>query len=160
MRRDVVIMQTTTTVQHKSFTYRTFTEWLGGKAATFAAVGKPAFRVASPPEFRGEKDVWTPEDLFVGAIETCLLMTFSSIVLKQDLRIDAYYSEATGTLEFMDGQYRFTRVVVRPIIIVADVETVEPASNAIRQAHRNCLVANSLLTRVIVEPDIRLRDAA
>src|SRR6266571_2450211 len=93
MRREVVIMQTTTTVQHKSFTYRTFTEWLGGKAATFAAVGKSAFRVASPPEFRGEKDVWTPEDLFVGAVETCFLITFAAIAQKQELPIDAYYSE-------------------------------------------------------------------
>src|SRR5215208_1563897 len=98
-------METLTPIQHKSFTYRTFSEWVGGKAATFSAAGKPTFRVASPPEFRGEKNVWTPEDLFVGAIETCLLMTFSAIAQKGDLRIDAYYSESTGQLDFVDGGY-------------------------------------------------------
>ena len=50
------------TVTHKTFTYETFSEWVGAKAATFSSVGKPTFRVASPPEFRGEKNVWTPED--------------------------------------------------------------------------------------------------
>ncbi len=87
-------------------------------------------------------------------------MTFSSIAQKQGLPIEAYYSEATGLLEFVEGGYRFTRVVVKPTIIVADQDAVEPALEAITRAHRGCLVANSLLTEVVVEPDIRLRHAA
>lgn len=153
-------METVTPIQQKSFTYRTFTEWLGARAATFSSVGKPTFRVSSPPEFRGERNVWTPEDLFVGAIETCLLMTFASIAQKRGLEIDAYYSESTGLLESVDGRYRFTRVTVKPTIIVASEEAIEPARLAIERAHRDCLVANSVHTTVIVEPDIRLRHAA
>lgn len=160
MRRNVSRMQTVTPVQHKTFTFRTFTEWVGGRAGTFSAEGKPTFRVAAPPEFRGERNVWTPEDLFIGAIETCLLMTFASIALKQELDVDAYYSESTGTLEFSEGAYRFTRVTVKPTIIVADDAAIEPALNAIHRAHRECLVANSLLTTVVIEPDVRLRHAA
>ncbi|HJT16130.1 MAG TPA: OsmC family protein [Thermoanaerobaculia bacterium] len=160
MRRDVVNMQTTTPIQHKSFTFSTSTEWVGGKACTISALGKHTFRVSSPPEFRGERNVWTPEDLFVGAIETCLLMTFSSLVLKQELPVDAYYSEAAGLLEFAEGSYRFTRVVVKPTIIVENEKAVQPVLAAIKRAHRECLVANSLLTTVVVEPEIRLRDAA
>jgi organic hydroperoxide reductase OsmC/OhrA len=150
----------TLTVQHKTFTYRTFTEWVGGRAGTFSAIGKPTFRVASPPEFRGEKNVWTPEDLFVGAIETCLLMTFASIAQKRELPIDAYYSESAGTLEYTDGGYRFTKVVVRPTIVVVNQEAVEPTIEAIRRAHRDCLIANSVSAEVTVEPDVRLRHAA
>jgi organic hydroperoxide reductase OsmC/OhrA len=153
-------METMTPIQHKSFTYRTFSEWVGGKAATFSSAGKPTFRVASPPEFRGERNVWTPEDLFVGAIETCLLMTFLSIAQKRGLEIDAYYCESTGLLESVDGRYRFTRVVVLPTIIVATEDAIELARLAIERADRDCLVANSLLTQVIVEPDIHLRHAA
>jgi len=52
---------------------------VAGKAATFSAAGKPTFRVSSPPEFRGEKNVWT-------AIDTCLLMTFASIGRQTDDR--------------------------------------------------------------------------
>jgi len=40
------------------------------EAATFSSSGKPSFRVASPPEFRGEEHVWTPEDLFVAHVES------------------------------------------------------------------------------------------
>lgn len=152
MRRDVVSMQTTTLIQRKAATYRTFTEWLGGKAATIGGEGKPTVLV--------DKGVWTPEDLFIAAIETCLLMSFATIVDKEALRVDAYYSESVGLLEFAEGRDQFTRVIVRPTIVVADDATIEPALKAIQQAQRNCLVANSLLTTVIVEPDIRLRHAA
>jgi len=153
-------MQTITPTQHKTYTWRTFTEWMGGKSATFSAAGKSSFKVSSPPEFQGDKNVWTPEDLFIGAIETCLMMTFATIAEKREIEVDAYYSESAGILEFTEGQYRFTRVVVRPTIVVADESGIEPALTAIQDAHRRCFVANSLLTTVVIEPDVRLRHAA
>ena len=153
-------METLTRIQQKAFTYRTFTEWVGGRAGTFSAAGKPTFRVSSPPEFRGERNVWTPEDLFVGAIETCLLMTFMSIAQKRGIEIDAYYSESTGLLESIEGSYRFTRVILKPTIIVANEAAIEAARSAIERAHQDCLVANSVLATVVVEPDIHLRHAA
>jgi organic hydroperoxide reductase OsmC/OhrA len=143
-----------TTVRSKSFTYRTSTEWAGAKAGILSASGKPSFRVASPPEFRGEPDVWTPEDLLVAAVETCLLMTFTSIVQRRQLAVEAYYSEATGLLENVDGQYRFTRVVVKPTVVVADADSTEAVLAAIRDAHKDCLIANSLSAEVVVEPHV------
>ena len=153
-------MQTVAPIQHKTFTWRTFSEWIGGKSGSFSAAGKPSIKISSPPEFHGDKDAWTPEDLFIGAIETCLLMTFNTIAEKRELEVDAYYSESTGLLEYSEGQYRFTRVVVRPTIVVADDSAIEPTLTAIQDAHRRCFVANSLLTTVVIEPDVRLRHAA
>lgn len=157
---DLELMETITPVRHKSFTYRTFCEWAGGKAATFSSNGKPSFRVSSPPEFKGEENVWTPEDLLVGSVEICLLMTFTSIAQKRQIPVDAYYSEAEGLLEFVEGGYRFTRIVVKPTIIVANHDAIETALEAIGRAHHDCLVANSLLGEVVVEPDVRMRETA
>ena len=142
----------TTLIQRKAATYRTFTEWLGGRSATIGGEAKPTMLV--------DKGSWTPEDLFVAAIESCLLLSFAAIVDKKDLRVDAYYSESVGLLEYAEGQDRFTRVIVRPTIVVADEQTIAPALQAMEQAQRNCLVANSLSTTVVVEPDIHLRHAA
>lgn len=127
--------------------HRTFTEWLGGTAATIGGEGKPTVLV--------DRKVWTPEDLLIAAIESSLLMTFAAIVDRKDLRVDAYYSESVG--EVHD---RITRVIVRPTIVVADEATIDPALGAIQEAQRDCIVANSLRTTLIVEPDIRLRHAA
>ena len=145
-----------TIVRSKSFTYRTTTEWAGGKAGILGASGKPSFRVASPPEFRGEPDVWTPEDLLVAAVETCLLMTFMSIAQRRQLPVEAYYSESSGLLDNVDGHYRFTRVVVKPTIIVTDSGATESVLAAIGEAHRDCLIANSLSAAVLVEPDVHV----
>lgn len=149
-----------TLVRHKSFTYRTSTEWLGGKAAQLSSFGKPILRVASPPEFRGEPNVWTPEDLIVAAVETCLLMTFTSIAAKRGIDFEAYYSEAVGLLYFTKEHYRFTRIEVKPTIIVREEAQVEAALKAIEDAHKDCLIANSLSSEVVIDPEVRTRDAA
>jgi peroxiredoxin-like protein len=149
-----------TLVRTKSFTYRTSTEWIGGKAGMLSSAGKQSFRVASPPEFRGEPNVWTPEDLLVSAVETCLLMTFLSFAQRRELAVEAYYSEATGLLESADGKFAFTRIVVKPTVIIASAEQTEAALKALQDAHRDCLIANSLSGEVIVEPEVQTRHAA
>jgi organic hydroperoxide reductase OsmC/OhrA len=149
-----------TAIRHKSFTYRTSMEWAGGKAGLLSGEGKQSFRVASPPEFRGEPDVWTPEDLLVAAVESCLLMTFMSFAQKRELDIEAYYSEAVGLLQHDDGGYRFTRIVVKPTIFINDVEDEEAVRTAMRDAHSDCLIAKSLQATVVVDPDVRPRHAA
>lgn len=146
----------TTTVTRKSFTYRTSTEWLGRRNAKVLAADKAPMTVSSPPEFKGEKGFWTPEDFFVAAVESCLLMTFAHQVERQQLPVEAYYSEAEGLLESTDDGMQFTRVVVKPTIIITDRRAAEKTLKAIEAAHRDCLVANSLRTIVTVVPDIQL----
>ena len=31
--------------------------------------------IGSPPEFKGAADVWCPEELLIGAVNTCLMLT-------------------------------------------------------------------------------------
>jgi peroxiredoxin-like protein len=138
------------------FTYRTTTEWMGRRNGRFAAPGKDAFLVSSPPEFKGEDGFYTPEDLFVGAVEMCLMLTFASLIEKQKLPVEAYYSEATGTLEFANGELRFTRIVIKPTIIVPEAAAAPKILQALALAHRTCLVANSIQAEVKVEPDVEV----
>lgn len=144
------------TVRHKSFTYQNSVRWLGTRAAILSEEGKPDLRLASPPEFKGEPNVWTPEDLFVAALNMCTLTTFAAFAQKLGLPIDEYTSEAEGTLEFSEGRYRFTKVVVRPTIVVADGAALNRVALALEDAHRACLIANSITAKVIIEPDIQI----
>jgi peroxiredoxin-like protein len=142
------------TVASRVFTYRTTTEWLGRKDVYFAAADKHPFIITSPPEFRGKKGEWTPEELFVGAIETCLMLTFASLIEKHHLPVEGYSSEATGVLELADGAYRFTRITIKPTIIISDANAGPKVLKLIEAAHRDCLVANSVMTSVLVEPSV------
>lgn len=147
---------TVDTVKHKSFTYQNNVRWLGTRAAILSGDGKPHLRLASPPEFKGEANVWTPEDLFVAAVNMCTLTTFASFAQRLGLPIDEYTSEAEGTLEFSEGRYRFTKIVLRPTIVVADGAALNRTALVLEDAHRACLVANSITAEVVIEPDIQL----
>ncbi|MGH9425673.1 MAG: OsmC family protein, partial [Terriglobia bacterium] len=63
-------------VRFKSFTYKTGLKWVEEKSGMLSSSGKPSLKVASPPEFKGEAGVWTPEDLFVASVEICQMTTF------------------------------------------------------------------------------------
>jgi organic hydroperoxide reductase OsmC/OhrA len=141
-------------MKYKSFTYRTAIQWLGGRAGTQQSEGKPSFRVASPPEFRGEAGVWTPEDLFVASVNACVMATFVAFAERQKLPVTAYSCDAEGLIEFVDSGYRFTRLTLRPQVIVRTAEAVAQAEKTVRDAHANCFVSNSIRSEVILEPRI------
>jgi len=140
--------------KHRSFSYRTEIAWAGGRGAIAHADGLPQIRIASPPEFKGEAGVWTPEHLLIAAVNACTMTTFMAFAHRIGLPVVSYSSTAEGFLEFVDGTYRFTRVVVRPHIAVVGAEAVEQARRTIEDAHESCFIANSLRATVAVEPQI------
>ncbi len=148
------IQQTQSKPKYKSFHYSTNLRWVGDRAGMMNAEGKPEFRVASPPEFKGEEGVWTPEDLFVAAVETCTMTTFLAFAYRKKLPLKSYESKAEGKLEFVDGGYRFTRVILKPVIVVSSADAIDEAQKIIHTAHEKCLIANSIRAEVEIEPEI------
>ena len=143
-------------IKHKSFTYRTSLVWSGARAGVLGSEDKPPIQASSPPEFKGVAGAWTPEDLFVGAVNMCTLMTFVAFAERLGVPFLSYSSEAEGTLEFVDGSYRFTRVTVRPLIRVTDGGAAAAVERALHEAHDSCIVSNSIRPEVVLEPTIEL----
>jgi organic hydroperoxide reductase OsmC/OhrA len=141
----------------KTFHYQVGVRWSREKRGVLSVAGKPDLEVASPPEFRGHPGIWSPEDLLVAAVNTCTMTTFLSAAARRGLTLVSYDSEATGTLETADGRFRFTRVVLRPRIVVGRPEDREAALAAFREAEAGCLVANSILATIEAEPEIAVR---
>lgn len=140
--------------KYKTFTYHTNIQWTSDRQGMLRADGKPELNISSPPEFKGIPGVWTPEDLFVAAVEICQMSTFLAFGIRKELPLRSYKSAAEGTLEFVDGNYRFTKVVVRPEIVVGSSWTKEQVEQLVHTAHDNCLIGNSITAEVVVEPKI------
>ena len=138
----------------RTFTYKTGTSWTEGKSGTLSSEGKPVLKISSPPEFRGEPGMWTPEDMFVGAVEVCHMATFLSFAAKKQVPIISYKSHANGVLEYVDGDYRFTRIVIFPTIVVAGSTSENEVHATLREAQRHCLVTNSIASIVEVNPTL------
>ncbi len=155
-------MTSTTTVtgepaaRYKTFRYRTRIEWHGGRAGDLASEGKPVFRVASPPEFKGEAGVWTPEDLLVAAVNACMMTTFAAFSQRLGLPIRSYACDAEGVLEFAEGSYRFTGVTLRPKIVVSDPSALKQVEKALADAHGSCIISNSIRAKVVLEPEFEV----
>ena len=94
-------METKTT--YKSFRYKASTAWNSARRGTLSASGKPSIDVGSPPEFKGEADIWAPEELLVGSVNTCMMLTFLTLAQAKGLTPVRYESEAEGLLENIEG---------------------------------------------------------
>lgn len=104
--------------------------------------------------------MWTPEDLFVSAVNACTLTTFVAFAQRDGLPVESYSSKAEGLLEFVNGSYMFTKVTVLPTIIVAAPEAVAKAERALHEAHKSCIIANSIRASVSIEPVVSYRQDA
>ena len=141
----------------KTFDYRVGVRWSREKRGVLSIAGKPDLEVASPPEFRGHPGIWSPEDLLVAAVNACTMTTFLSAVMRRDIALVSYESDATGTLEMADGKLRFTRVVLEPRIVVARPVDRAAALAAFREAEAGCLIAQSIVGKVEADPDVAVQ---
>ena len=143
--------------KHRTFTYRTAMSWLSGRTGLLSSEGKPTLRVSSPPEFKGERGVWTPEEMFVASVEMCHMATFMSFAERADVPVISYRSHANGVLELVDGDYRFTRIVIFPVIAVPSDESENEVQRILHETSEHCLVANSIASIVEVNPTIMVQ---
>jgi organic hydroperoxide reductase OsmC/OhrA len=141
-------------VRQKQFTYNTAVRWTGEKIGVLSSDKKADVTVSSPPEFKGTPGLWTPEDMFVGALETCQFLTFLALAKRRNIKIMSYSSTASGDLELVNGGFRFTRVVISPVIMVEDPAAEEEVLALAHQAHKTCLVANSVTATMEIHPRV------
>ena len=140
------------TIRAKSYSYPTSVQWIGEKKGTMTVAGKPSVEVATPPEFKGHEGIWSPEDLFVASVNSCIMTTFLAFADRAGLGFEKFESEAEGLLEFVDGKFLFTKIVVRPRVTLRSGEDKGKAEEILHKAERNCLVSNSIRTEVVLEP--------
>jgi organic hydroperoxide reductase OsmC/OhrA len=122
----------------------------------------PEMDFSAPPASHGEAGVLTPEDAFVGAVNTCVMLMFIWAAERFRLDLVSYECRAEGTkLIELDRTEIFTTVVLRPRIAVrAGNEPREAVEKRIRRALESAqkfsLIANSVKSEVVVEPEIRM----
>ena len=142
-------------IRPKSYLYTTSVRWTGEKKGMMDILGKPSVEVATPPEFKGHEGIWSPEDLFVASVNSCIMTTFLAFAERAGLAFEGYESEAEGLLEFVDGRFLFTKIVVRPRVVLRPGADRQQVEEVLHQAEKNCLVSNSVRTEIVLEPTFR-----
>ena len=133
---------------YKSFRYKANTVWSSARRGTLSASGKPNIVVGSPPEFKGEADIWAPEELLVGSLNTCIMLTFLTLAQAKGLTPVGYESEAEGLLENIEGKFRITEVTVRPRVSLKVKAELERAREIMERVEAQCFISNSIKSKV------------
>src|SRR5215467_13088282 len=93
-----------------------------------------------------------PEELLVGAINTCHLLTFLHIAREAGFVVASYRDTAEGVMTKRDdGEMWVSRVVLRPEIAWEGREpTPAELDHMHHRAHEMCFIANSVKTEIVV----------
>ena len=146
----------TARVKAKSWRYANTVTWKEKKKAGLTAEGKPDLEVGTPSEFGGPEGIWTPEDLLVAAVNSCILTTFLHHRVRAGIELTGYKSTAEGTLVYTGKTLEFVEVTVRPEVQVASQGDREKADAALRHSEQTCLISNALKCPVRVEPTVQV----
>jgi len=116
--------------------------------------------VDAPPEFKGHEGSWTPEHLFVGAVNSCFMTTFLAIAENSKLDFAKFKSAANGKLEKLEGAgFMMTEITLRPKLSVFNARDAERATRILEKAEKHCLISNSIKTKILLEPQIEVMPA-
>jgi organic hydroperoxide reductase OsmC/OhrA len=104
----------------------------------------PLLRSASPVQFGGPGDRWSPETLLVGAVADCFILTFRAMAHASKLSWTSLDCEVTGTLDRVGRVLHFTHFDLRARLRVPHGEDADRARHALEKAERTCLISGSL----------------
>lgn len=148
----------------RTATYRTTVRWEGEHWGHLVMGNGPEMRFSAPPDAHGHAGVFTPEDAFVAAANTCVMMMFIWACERFKLKLLAYDCRTEGTKRIeLDRTEIFTRLHFRPNIRISAggeaKDLIEArAQRALQAAQKYSLVANSVKSEIVVEPEIAILD--
>jgi organic hydroperoxide reductase OsmC/OhrA len=143
-------------------TYHTTVTWKGEHWGHIALGNGPEMDFSAPPDALGHAGVLTPEDAFVAAVNTCVMLMFLWAAERFKVGLVSYECRAEGTKRIeLDRTEFFTQVVLRPQIVVRASDQERDAvekrvQRALESAQKYSLVANSIKSEVVVEPKIEM----
>ena len=130
--------------RQKSYLFKNTVFKEGDESAKTVFSGPGELEVGPAPEFNGSPETLNPEEMFVAAINNCLMTTFFYFVRKSNVEIVSYCSDAEGQVERGKDGFRFTKVQIRAKVMLSDYRFAEKVREFGNLAEKYCLVSRSV----------------
>jgi organic hydroperoxide reductase OsmC/OhrA len=143
-------------MRSKVFTYRAALHWEGGHRAVVSSGERPTLPVSPPEDFPGgEADRWSPEHLYLAALQSCTMLSFLAHCSHHDLVVQEYSASTSGSIErrVEDHRYAFTHLEMVVTARMAPGQA-EAARALTGKAERDCFITAS--TTAAVDHDWRI----
>jgi organic hydroperoxide reductase OsmC/OhrA len=116
--------------------------------------------VATPPDFAGGvAGLWSPEQLFLSALTSCMMATYLAIAGKRNLGVAGFECNAIGLVQLVEGHLEFTSIELFPKIFVEKPEDITLANEVLQKAYKHCIIANSIKTKLVHHGEVLLDKA-
>ncbi len=142
-------------------TYTTSVAWKGDHWGHIVMGNGPQMMFSAPPDAYGHQGVLTPEDAFVAAANTCVMMMFLWAVERFKIDLVSYTCRTDGVKKIeLDRTEIFTHLTFYPEITARPAAGEDAAATekriqrALASAQKYSLVANSVKSEIVVEPKI------
>ncbi|NUU28876.1 OsmC family peroxiredoxin [Curtobacterium albidum] len=131
-----------------------------GRDHDVSAAGKPSIPGSADPTFRGDADRWNPEEMLLGALAQCHMMSYLYVAVQQGFTVLDYTDTATASLDVhRDGTGEVTAVHLHPVVTIAEPDRVADADAAHARANELCFIARSVAFPVHHAPVTKVRTA-
>ena len=106
--------------------------------------GKADLPISAAKAFKGDANLYNPEDLLLSSLMSCHMMSFLYCCTQAKIEVCRYTDQAEAILDLQaDGSGRISKVVLRPHVVIADPSRMEQALSLHQEANRLCFIANS-----------------
>ena len=119
--------------------------------------GGQSYTGSAAPQFAGKAEHANPEELLASALAGCHMLTFLAVSAKGGFTVDTYEDTAIANLDKNEkGKMAVTKIMLRPKATFSGAKkpTPEELQTLHQKAHANCMIGNSLLSQVVVEPQL------
>jgi organic hydroperoxide reductase OsmC/OhrA len=106
--------------------------------------GRPDIESGPPPEFGGTGQQWSPEDLLVGAVADCFVLSFRAVAAASKFEWNSLDCQVTGTLSKVERAVMFTELQIVARLAVPAGADHERAKRLLEKAEQTCFITNSL----------------
>lgn len=134
-------------------------QWKNDRKGTLSSPVLPnQIEVATPPDFpKGMAGIWSPEHLFVAAVNSCFMTTFLSIAENSKMEFISFECNAVGIVDKVDGKYVVTEITLQPKILIPSSQNEDKARRIIEMTEKACLISNSIKSKINLEPIITIK---
>ncbi len=143
-------------MKNTKFIFQASVKWTENKKGNVSSLNKPDIEISTPPQFEGYEGYWSPEELFLSSINSCIMTTFFYFADKFSLEFVSYHSEIEGEVCLDKGSFVFSLITVRPIVTVKNIYKKEKVLKTIEKSHKYCLVSASVKSEIKIEPKVNI----
>ena len=105
---------------------------------------KPILNVSAAKAFKGDPELYNPEDLLLSSLVSCHMMSYLYVCAQNEIEVLEYSDNAEATLEVAaDGSGRFVEVRLNPKVKISNSDKIDLAIELHKKANQLCFIANS-----------------